>query len=445
MDFSRIKDRFKKENLEKALDFVRKNIRYFAAGALFIVLVTVLVSCVDPQEEGESVSGTEISEELETETETEEGYQVDAIEAVNQLISQYYTAYAAGDTDTLAALAAPMSENEKSYISMMSQYVESYQNITCYTKSGLDANSWLVWAYMEVKFEGIDTAAPGMELFYVRTNEDGELYIDNLYSNYNSSTKENGVDVSVQTLIDESNGASDIVALQQEIQAQYEAVVAADETLSEMVNTTIPTAVTDWMTALVTQGTEVADGSTEETEAVEETEETEETESTEESDSDNEEDGGQSNEEDGSGEEEEQPEKETLYATARINVRESADTSANKLGNIELGEAVVRIGTEGDWSIIEYNGSTGYVKSEYLVSDSGSLDDDGEEVAGIAEGTVITLKNSTNIRSGMGEEYEKIGTAYSGEKVTVVMSYAEGWTKVTWNNKTGYIKTSLLQ
>jgi len=26
-----------------------------------------------------------------------------------------------------------------------------------------------------------------------------------------------------------------------------------------------------------------------------------------------------------------------------------------------------------------------------------------------------------------------------------VMSYAEGWTKVTWKNKTGYVKTDLLK
>ena len=42
MDFSKIKDRLKKANLDKVLDFVRKNIRYFAAGAMFIVLVVVL-------------------------------------------------------------------------------------------------------------------------------------------------------------------------------------------------------------------------------------------------------------------------------------------------------------------------------------------------------------------------------------------------------------------
>ena len=45
----------------------------------------------------------------------------------------------------------------------------------------------------------------------------------------------------------------------------------------------------------------------------------------------------------------------------------------------------------------------------------------------------------------MSETASKVGTAFSGEKVTVVMSYAEGWTKVTWNGKTGYVKTDLLQ
>ena len=63
----------------------------------------------------------------------------------------------------------------------------------------------------------------------------------------------------------------------------------------------------------------------------------------------------------------------------------------------------------------------------------------------IAEGTVITLKEAVNIRSSMSETADKIGTAYEGEKVTVQMSYAEGWSKVTWNGKTGYVKSSLLQ
>ena len=58
---------------------------------------------------------------------------------------------------------------------------------------------------------------------------------------------------------------------------------------------------------------------------------------------------------------------------------------------------------------------------------------------------MITIQESINIREGMSTDSAKIGTAYQGEKVTVIMSYAEGWTKVKWNNKTGYIRTDLLQ
>ena len=78
-------------------------------------------------------------------------------------------------------------------------------------------------------------------------------------------------------------------------------------------------------------------------------------------------------------------------------------------------------------------------------SDNGGNEEQTTTSNFIAEGTVITLSDSINIRSGMSENDSKIGTAFSGEKVTVVMSYAEGWTKVTWNGQTGYIKTSLLQ
>lgn len=45
----------------------------------------------------------------------------------------------------------------------------------------------------------------------------------------------------------------------------------------------------------------------------------------------------------------------------------------------------------------------------------------------------------------MNETADKVGTAFSGEKVTVVMSYAEGWTKVNWNGQSGYIKTEFLK
>lgn len=109
MENSKLRDKLKKEKQNSTLEFVKKNMRYFAAGVLFLILVLVLVNCADPKKDGANTAGTEVT------SETQEAYQVDAYEEVNALVSQYYTAYAAGDLDTLTSLATPVSANEQSH------------------------------------------------------------------------------------------------------------------------------------------------------------------------------------------------------------------------------------------------------------------------------------------------------------------------------------------
>ena len=424
------------KDTNKILAFVKQNVRYITAGVLFLAMVLILVKVGAPKqsENGQGVAPTEVASEASDGA--KQDFEIDAHEGVNTLINQYYTAYAAGDTDTLQTIATPLSENEKSYISVFSQYVDAYQNIKCYTKQGLDASSYLVSVYVEVKFKDVDTVAPGLDFFYVRTNDDGSVYIDNLYSQYNLKIKENALDTSIQNLISEYEDSEDVNTLQKEVQDKYDAAVASDDKLNEMISTTIPNAITEWAGTIVSQNTE-----TESTEQVsEETTEAAQTETPEENTDQPAEDTPI------------QSEPDTVYAVDTVNVRAAADTESDKLGTLEKDTALTRTGTDGEWSVVNYNGQTGYIKTEYLTTkDSDSNSDNGgneEQTAGndfIAEGTVVTLSNSVNIRSGMSESDSKIGTAFTGEKVTVVMSYAEGWTKVTWNGQTGYIKTSLLQ
>ena len=417
----------KKEN--EVLRFIREHIRYFAAGALVVVLVIVLAMCAKPKGSDSDV----VVNATESTQATEEAYQVDANENINALITQYYTAYAAGDVTTLSSIATPISANEQSYIGLFSQYVDEYQNIKCYTNTGLDENSYLVSVSMEIKFTGVDTTAPGLDFFYVRTNDDGSLYIDNLYSQYNLANQENALDTSIQNLIGQFESESDVMALQSEVQTRYDEALAADENLTNMIQTTIPAAIKDWVSQMAAQA------ATEQTEAAEATEqpETEQPQETEQ-------------------QEEIIQQTDTLATKDRVNVRAAADVESEKLGTLDQGTVVTRTAIAGDWSVIDYNGTAGYVKNEFLTydlpdttadsnSDSSADDSDSTNAASIAEGTVIMLQNTTNIRSGMSEDSSKVGTAYAGEKVTVVMSYAEGWTKVKWNGETGYIKTSLLQ
>ena len=180
----------KSERLNNILTFIKQNIRYFAAGALFLVLVLVLVNC-GTKKDGTQVNMVNPATETTAEAETQEAFQVDTYEDVNALINQYFTAYAAGDVDTIAAIATPITDNEKSYIAEYSKYVDSYENIQCYTKHGLDDKSYMVSARIDIKFTGADTPAPGLDFFYVRTQDDGSLIIDNLYSQYNRRIREN--------------------------------------------------------------------------------------------------------------------------------------------------------------------------------------------------------------------------------------------------------------
>lgn len=430
MENSNLKDKSKKITMKDIIKFVIKYHRYIVAGALFIVMMVVLVTCAGADDLQDGVVG-------DTGNVATAEYEVNAHEDVNALIAQYYTAYASGDLVTLSCIAMPLSANEQSYIAMFSQYVDEYQNVVCYTKSGLEADSYLVSVTMEVKFAGVDTPAPGLDFFYVRTNEEGMLYIDNLYSQYNLANQENALDTSIQNMIYNFESQEDFLSIESDVQTRYNVAVESDANLSTMIYTTVPNAINNWVTQVTAQNaqaqsTEVASSEVatempaEGTDvAVESTEVTV--------------------------EEPEVVEQEMVYTLDKVNVRSEANTSSSKLGTLEEGTAIARTGTEGDWSKVDYAGVPGYIKSEYLTTEApgGTQEDDDEADAtantDFAAGTEIRLENTVNIRSGMSETSERIGTAYSGEKVTVIMSYAEGWTKVKWNGKTGYIKSSLLQ
>ncbi|MCD8052807.1 MAG: SH3 domain-containing protein [Lachnospiraceae bacterium] len=59
-------------------------------------------------------------------------------------------------------------------------------------------------------------------------------------------------------------------------------------------------------------------------------------------------------------------EEDLVYATSGVNVRDAASSNSNIVGTLSEGEAVVKLGEEGSWTKVEYNGAECYVYSEYL-------------------------------------------------------------------------------
>lgn len=411
-----------KNIIDISKDFIINNKRYFLAGGIFIVMALVLFLGTSSSG-GDSKSTSGVYKSFKKNNNSE----------LTTLINNYYTAYAEGDTDTLATLATPVSDQEISYIAFYSQYIESFNDVQIYTKPGLTDNSYLVTTEVELKYNDIDTAAPGLDFFYVETNEDGKLYINNIYGSFNQNNNIYEMDTEISDLIAVYIRQQDLLDLKAEVDEAYESALESDENLSVLMSDTLPAAIIQWntdYTAQVEAAAEEAAKAEEEAAAAEEAEAQ------------------------AAAEAEEEANSYTGTTNAKANVRSAADASSDKLGSLESGTEITIYGEEGDFYKFDYNGTKAYITKDAVdVGDSTeeeTTEDTSEEesttsAAALTAGDTITLTSTVNIRSAMDSSASKVAVAYSGEEVEVVMSYAEGWTKVKYGNKEGYIRTDLLQ
>jgi uncharacterized protein YgiM (DUF1202 family) len=429
-------------------ELVKKYKRYIGAGVLFLAMVVILVKFTGPVD-----TPDQTQEPAVVEADLTEEFHVDKFPEVNELISNYYQAYAAGDVTALEEIAQPISDTEKSYIQVFSDYVDSYENLSCYTKSGLNEGEYVVSVYLEMKFKDVATTAPGLDFFYLRTDENGKLYIDNAYSQFNQSNMEESTQADIQALINDFEQAEDVVALQEDVQKKYEQAVAEDADLETMANQTIPDAISAWVESLTqsedtTQVADASDGTEDAAEGDASSDETE----------DQTEDASAADDEDADSQQEDTKKNtngdaKKAYAMDAVNLRKGPSTDDKVVIQIPLGDALkIYPDTEKDgWVKAAYSGKRGYVKLEYVTtkkSEVPSAPEPEEETTtakSLPEGKEITLSDSVNVRVSMSETSDRVGLAYQGDVVKVIQSYAEGWTKVEWNGQTGYIKTDLIK
>lgn len=345
---------------EKMKTFFTKYWRYFAVAGLLIVLILVLYKCTGPNS-GKNES-TEAVTETETETEQPSAanfvldtqFEQDAYEQLNTLINNYFTAYAAGNVDELQNYAYPISDKEKSYIGVCSQYFENYQNIVCYTKHGLTEGSYLVSAYYELKFYDVETVAPGLEFFYVETDANGNLYINNLYSAYNRERMEEEMNSDIYSVYVLYGQQEDVQAIRLDVQERYQAALSSDANLVNMLSSTFPLAVEEWKNSILAAEQGEAAGGEPATENTAES--TESTEPATEQPAPAEEDLSQ----------ESVTAKVRITAESSVNVRQEPSAESTRLGKAPGGSVYTKVGEEGDWVQIDFNGVMGYVTAEYV-------------------------------------------------------------------------------
>ena len=356
--------------------------------------------------------------------------ELNAVPEINDLINTYYAAMVEGDTDIMSQLMYKLDETETLKAQETSKYVESYPVMEIYTKAGPKENTYLAYVYYEVKFYDYDKPIPGMTTYYVCKDEDGNYYLN----------EDGEEDEDVINYIKEVTLQDDVVDLNNKVAVAYNDMVNDDEELRAFIidlDTEIGKSVGE---ALARE-----EGS--------------------ESPSEEETDGGEQQPAELAEAEEPAVVVTKVKATDVVNIRTSDSETADKLGKAAIGDEFSLLEERANgWSKISYEGRDAFIKSEYLepsetteANAGGTTGEPETQTTQTAQTTTQTNDNSTasggtvmvkenvRIRASASEDGEKLGTAYVGEKLEVIMKQADGWTKIKYNGKTAYVKSDYVE
>lgn len=348
----------------------------------------------------------------------------DAVPGINELFDTYYKAMVEGDTGTMEKLVYYMDATEILRAAETSKYIDSYPPLEIYTKTGPKEGTYIAYVYAELKFHDYDKPIPGMRTYYVCTNEDGELYI-----NEDGEESDNELHYMREVQLQ-----GDVIDLNNKAAEAYNKMVVDDPQLADF---------------LLELRAEIEKNVGEALARAEQSEEPEE--------------GTEEETSEGTGEEAPATIVTKVKTTDVVNIRTSDSETADKLGKAAVGDEFELLEEKGNgWSKIKYDGGEAYIKSDFL-EPSETMTASGEEQTGDDEeeadtqeqadssensapvtGTV-TVKENVRIRSGASETSEKIATAYMGDKLEVIMKQADGWTKIKYNGKTAYVKSDYVE
>ncbi|HBA69914.1 MAG TPA: hypothetical protein DCZ40_11250, partial [Lachnospiraceae bacterium] len=290
--------------------------------------------------------------------------------------------------------------------------------------------SYLVYVYSKVKFTEYDKLVPGMKAFYVCTDEEGKCYIN--------GGEANSV---VTNYIREISLQDDMVDLNNKAVAEYNELLESDDELKAFL--------ADLSSRIdASVGEILAKAEEEEAAAAQAEEQAVQPESQEEETA-----------------EEEAPEEQTVTiktvrATDVVNIRSSDSETADKLGKAQIDDEFTLLEEKGNgWSKISFEGRDAFIKSEYLEvvseeavtqeteqADASAEENENTENAGNnGDVQTVTVTENVNVRKSASESGEKLGLAYVGEKLELLMKQADGWTRVKYNGQTAYVKSDYVE
>lgn len=206
-------------------NFSRSRVWFFLLGVLSVVLVVLLVLTALGKAPKRIEKGKDPDKTAEATDAPQEGLKTNAYPKVNALIEKYYSALTHNNSEVLKEIVKPFGDADQATVSRKSTFVESYENINCYSEDGADANTYIVFATYDTKFPNVDTMAPGLETLIVCTDENGNLYINN-----DRSTISEAMSAQLNDLL----SREDVIKLVEDVQNSFAQIVQSDENVKSL-------------------------------------------------------------------------------------------------------------------------------------------------------------------------------------------------------------------
>ncbi len=348
---------------------------------------------------------------------------------VYDLVRSYYDARANGDLLTASAINTYLKDVQKINMEELSKFIESYPSLEVYTKPGLSDNSYVAFVCSEVKFNDYDKTLPGMQVYYIGTDESGNYFLND--GTYDDAIYEYIVKLTLQ---------DDVVDLNNRVTVAYNDTLEKDEEFSEFMaylkekvkeevgervaQLEVPEPVTD------TPAEPAADTARESQVTV----------------------------------------VTKVKATDVVNIRVSDSEQADKLGKASVGQEFTLVEQKPNgWTEVEYEGKTAFIKSDYLeasetvvkngedVADASADDNGGDEGNDTTEetqtdtgntktgGTVTVLKSGVRLRKEPNTDSDILDTVYTGTQLELIEALSSGWSRIKYKGQEGYVKSEFVK
>lgn len=407
----------KKSVFEKLLILFKKNVLVFSTLIFIVILIVVAIAIAGiskiKDEKAKELAYAALSDEEKALLNQNLTLVKDAYPEVNKASEGYLDAIANKNLPYLKEHLFEISTNEIDNITVKSNYIDYYDNITCYTQEGYEDDSYYVYVTYDLHIVGFEEGVPSIIGFYYAKDSTG-VYRIFKQDSMSSDVVENFYIAYMQ---------QDVQNLYNQISLSYNETLESDEKLKDFMDGYDELIKNDLVT-LIAERIAEQKAKEEEEKVVE------------------------------------GPVVEQVEAVTSVNVRASDSETAERLGTVGEGTVLTRLEAKlNGWSRVQYEGREAYIKTEYLNVVGGAVPE--VETQQVVENTTTTTTNkddknktetkyvtandNVNIRAEADIDSERVGFAYNGDKLELIEKLSNGWTKIKYNNKECYVKSDYVQ